>query len=1684
MATQKSELEVVVRGRDELGPELAKIESKIIRVVGAISASLAAIRISTAPIRAAAEFERALADVAKTTEFTRGELAKTKGDIDALGRSILNMSTRVDVSAVELAKIAAIAGQQGLGRFGVEGVLAFTESVARMSSVLDVTAEEAGDNIGKIINIFKVPLNEVEKAVSIFNEVSNRSTASGTDLLDVVKRIGDAAGALDLEGAAALAATGLDFGQSPEVVGTSFAKVFSALFEDAEKFSKILGTTPDVFIAKLRNDGVGAVKEVLAAFRNLDPISQQQQIVKLFGGGRIGALVNKLIQDTTNTVLERNLEAARVGAGGLSAIKEQATVLNTLSAQAVILRNSLFKLGAEGADALLAPLTQYTAQLSKALQEPGVKSFITAAVGAIGDLITTLVEAIKWVGSLNINWENFVKVIEFFLKIKIAEFLIGLISRIKIFGVSLKSISADATAAAAATQKFGAASAAATATQNAGLLGAVKNWALVSLGIKDAVEGYKKYRDAVREQKLAQDALATANQKSIDAQKARFQAQAASSEVGIQVQDSSAIVARQRQAVRDAEARAAAAAIQAQQALTNRLAEAEQLRQQRLTQIETAYQERRRAIAATGTRVGLTALQAERDRQLALTQESYERSVRSTQAYYTRRAAIQQTALQAEVARERLALMQRFGEFDALVAEQSGRQAAAVAANTASVAAGTAAAAAASRVSILTATTNAAKAAFASFTVGVRALATALVGLARIAAGAFVWVTIIFSLADALGFMDKLKAAFGRVTDAIGLTSQAQRDAKIASEIQKKEVEELTKKIEEQTKALRENQDAQGNLQPGRIAQLLKTASTSESPEDRAQAVRDLSSIQGSLDQKAVDERVKIQKEALARELEERTNALGELQAKLIERRRKVEEAIAKGLKPENLTPSQQGRFARTQQEIAQLEQDIVGAEKGIRSLESAIEKAGTKATNEKAQFGALAKEIGTLFTPESAGAFLRFGPEIDDARKKVESLTKEYTNQQQAITEGSSSAKAASIVTEQRLKEEQDRLSQVRAELTQYIDAQIRIPGVPKNVIDSLIAVKTILSDSKTDASAIVRALQQLTSAEFTGVNVPVAPPPSSGNKTFSGKSEESEARKRRRAELQLARTIIQQENELNDERNRQLLAADQRLYDQGLIAIQDFYKEKRRIQQEGLDADIADKVREIAAVNFELDKKGLTGSETVKFQTERERLLGQIRVLAERKKAIDAELTDEERKAQDAFNNRVEEEISNLFEAGLLPPNIDQIFETNFNVLLSKQKAFIDALRSQGRGAIAEALVASFNIQAFERAVTPINKEVQRIYDGLSRDQARIDIARANGALSAAEAEGVYAEQIKSVIPKLQEQIALYERRLKITLEAENLDTKAFAEQTAALDALRLKLLQLMQDTDRVAREINQSIAGELSSALQRVGIDKFKDIVNDFLLSVANSIKRLFADKLAQELLRLIGSVGGGGIGGAIQKVLTKTGPDGSTPAKALYVRTADGTLAKTADPSIGPPDPNQPVGIFDQVTAQLKTAFETIKRTLSDIFSNMGSTLLTLLQNIGSTLTSAGSSVLDFVTALFLHEGGSVATGGRQRAVDARVFRNARRYHDGVNKVSGLRANEVPAILEKAETVLTERQNETVSSALSGGGQKDMSIRNVLVTDENFVPDAMSSAAGEKVLFSFITKNKASLKRILT
>ncbi|AAQ63348.1 tail length tape measure protein [Burkholderia phage BcepNazgul] len=122
----------------------------------------------------------------------------------------------------------------------------------------------------------------------------------------------------------------------------------------------------------------------------------------------------------------------------------------------------------------------------------------------------------------------------------------------------------------------------------------------------------------------------------------------------------------------------------------------------------------------------------------------------------------------------------------------------------------------------------------------------------------------------------------------------------------------------------------------------------------------------------------------------------------------------------------------------------------------------------------------------------------------------------------------------------------------------------------------------------------------------------------------------------------------------------------------------------------------------------------------------------------------------------------------------------------------------------------------------------------------------------------------------------------------------------------------------------------------------------------------------------------------------------------------------------------------------------------------------------------------------VPAAIAHSGAVVGQpGGMSRSASASWFANAPRYHSGT--VVGLKADEQAAILQKGEEVLAKDNprnilNQTAKNAAQAAKQP-MTIRNMLISDPNFVPDAMASAAGDTVITTYLRQNAVTARQAL-
>lgn len=186
-------------------------------------------------------------------------------------------------------------------------------------------------------------------------------------------------------------------------------------------------------------------------------------------------------------------------------------------------------------------------------------------------------------------------------------------------------------------------------------------------------------------------------------------------------------------------------------------------------------------------------------------------------------------------------------------------------------------------------------------------------------------------------------------------------------------------------------------------------------------------------------------------------------------------------------------------------------------------------------------------------------------------------------------------------------------------------------------------------------------------------------------------------------------------------------------------------------------------------------------------------------------------------------------------------------------------------------------------------------------------------------------------------------------------------------------------------------------------------------------------------------------------------------------------------------------------FAQALAEGKNAFTSLKNAFLDFAANFLRQMAQMIQqqlilNLISGLVRAGTgsaaggglggSANGFgaVGGMQAHDGGIIGGAGPiPRAVNPDWFSRAARYHNG--GIAGLRPDEVPAILQKGEEVLTA--SDPRHRANGGFGSDGQSIKIVNSFDPDEAAQAiMNTRSGEKAMLNFVTRNRRAFQDALS
>ncbi len=398
-----------------------------------------------------------------------------------------------------------------------------------------------------------------------------------------------------------------------------------------------------------------------------------------------------------------------------------------------------------------------------------------------------------------------------------------------------------------------------------------------------------------------------------------------------------------------------------------------------------------------------------------------------------------------------------------------------------------------------------------------------------------------------------------------------------------------------------------------------------------------------------------------------------------------------------------------------------------------------------------------------------------------------------------------------------------------------------------------------------------------------------------------------------------------------------------------------------------------------------------------------------------------------------------------------------------LALQQADIDAQLRQQQ---AEAKTATTSEQQ-SKALTEIAK--------LQRERARLGVA---GAQAQKDAEEALAKDLGEVQIRLLENEGQIGRARRAQLEGEFLELKRrlLAEGDETGLALVNKLInveaakgQLDQFEAEMARVLSTLQATESSvSAQQQAGLlgvidserrlkDERRGSIEQLIELRQRAIEFLATLRAnspeAQQVINFLQQLNGNiaGVTSSMQRLRQQAADAAIDSVTTLFMDLASGTKSAGA-------------ALRDFVRGFALAMLQIAARALATYL------VLQLLDAIYPGLGKATAAGMSVGTR---HSGGLAGDGGVRRNVSPLLFGNAPRYHAG--GIAGLAPDEVPAILQRGEEVLTREDPRHRNNG--GGGQGQVIVKQpILALGDRAFADALSSAAGvQEVIVGIVEQN---------
>ncbi|EKM0534731.1 phage tail tape measure protein [Escherichia coli] len=358
-----------------------------------------------AAVKSYSSLEDAMKGVAKQVNGLRDDSGNRTPQYEEMQRAIMDASEKLPMAngAVDYAALV-----EGGARMGVANsddpwekqkadLLAFASMAAKASVAFELPADQLSESLGKIAGLYKIPTQNIEQLGDAINYLDDNAKSKGSDIIDVLQRVGGLASQLDYKQAAALGSTFLTLGSPAEVAASATNAMVRELSIATVQSDKFLGALDEIGVnaekvqKSMSVDAMGTIISVLEASKKLAPDKQVANLTQIFGkefGDDAQKLANNLPE------LRRQIELTQGAAAKGSMNRESDINKASLSAQWQLTKTGAVNAFSSAGETLREPLMDIMLTVSKvigsvrrwveanpALVGPIMK--VTAAIGAL-----------------------------------------------------------------------------------------------------------------------------------------------------------------------------------------------------------------------------------------------------------------------------------------------------------------------------------------------------------------------------------------------------------------------------------------------------------------------------------------------------------------------------------------------------------------------------------------------------------------------------------------------------------------------------------------------------------------------------------------------------------------------------------------------------------------------------------------------------------------------------------------------------------------------------------------------------------------------------------------------------------------------------------------------------------------------------------------------------------------------------------------------------------------------------------------------------------------------------------------------------------------------------------------------------------------------------------------------------